>query len=331
MLGFLPPGLSARGWHERGAGGDIVASAVVVGSINIDLVAEAPHLPVPGETVLGTGFARHPGGKGANQAVASARAAVPTAMVGCVGDDEFGTDLVAFLDRQGVDTAAIGSAAGYPTGTALIVVDERGENSIVVVPGANAVVGESALDAVAIGPGDVVVAQFETPVATTLAAFARAHRAGARTVLNPAPAAPVGDELLALTDVLVVNEIELAQVSGHDLVAEPDPTAVADAAAAVGHGRDLAVVATLGAHGVVAVFDGKTFVRPARPVPVVVDTTGAGDCFVGSLAARLVEGAALAEAIEFSLAAAALCVQHHGAGSSMRSRAEIDAELFAGA
>lgn len=299
----------------------------MVGSINVDLVATAAHLPAPGETVLGTGFAHHPGGKGANQAVAAARAGTATAMVGCVGDDPFGTELTAFLGAQGVDTAAVAVVPGHPTGTAVIVVDVRGENSIVVVPGANAEVRSAAVDDLALASGDVVVAQFETPLATTAAAFSRARAAGARTILNPAPAAVVPDDLLAATDVLVVNEVELAQVSGHDLGPAPTTADVVAAARTVRHGTDVAVVATLGAAGIVAVDDAGELVAPAHPVRDVVDTTGAGDCFVGSLAARLVEGDDLRGAVGYALVAAALCVGRAGAGSSMPTRAEVDAEV----
>lgn len=296
---------------------------VVVGSINADLVAHAPHLPAPGETVAGDGFARHPGGKGANQAIAAARAGVPTEMVGRVGDDPFGAELRAFLAAQGVDVAHVATTPS-PTGVALIVVDADGENSIVVVGGANAEVCEGDASGVSPGPGDVVVSQFETPVATTLAVFTAATAAGARTLLNPAPAAPVPDELLAVTDVLVVNEVELGQVAGTDLGATPGPDEVVAAARVVRHGHgEVAVVATLGAHGIVAVAEGEPIVRAAHPAAAVVDTTGAGDCFVGWVAAGLARGDALDAALDDALVAAALCVARPGAGSSMPTRAEV--------
>ncbi|HEX7131127.1 MAG TPA: PfkB family carbohydrate kinase, partial [Iamia sp.] len=215
---------------------------VVVGSINDDLVVTADRLPGPGETVRGAAIAHSSGGKGANQAVAAARAGAEVRMVGCIGRDEAGDRLVAGLAAAGVDTSAV-TPVDAPTGVAVVTV-AGGENCIVVVPGANAVVRDTGL---ALEPDDVVVAQLETPIATTTAVFHRAKAAGATTVLNPAPAAAVPADLLALVDHLVVNEHEVEMVLGvaaTDLVADRN-----DARARLRAATTATVHLTLGGEG----------------------------------------------------------------------------------
>jgi ribokinase len=289
---------------------------IVVGSINDDLVVTASRLPGPGETVPGTGVAHSGGGKGANQAVAAARAGASVAMVGCVGGDEAGARLVDGLRADGVDVTAVSVADGVPTGTAIVTVAD-GDNTIVVIPGANALVRPVAL---APSPGDVVVAQLETPLEVTTAAFAAARAVGATTVLNPAPAAPVPDDVLALVDHLVVNEHEIALVLGigaDEVRADP----------AVVRGRTTATVhLTLGAAGAIVVTPVEVAVEPGRIV-TVVDTTGAGDCFVAWLAAALAEDVPVAEALRRANAAASISVTRPGATPSMPTAAEVDAAL----
>ncbi|MEQ8718522.1 MAG: ribokinase [Acidimicrobiales bacterium] len=290
---------------------------VVVGSINYDIVATgAPHHPVTGETILAAGLENHPGGKGSNQALASARAGAPTAMVGAVGDDPAGRFMVDTLARARVDTALIVTVPA-PTGTALIVVAD-GDNTVVVVPGANALVSEPAR---AWSGDDVVVGQAEIPLGVTLSTMAAAHLAGATTVLNPAPAPDGEIASLDAVDVLVVNEHEVATLGGSGSV-------VASARRLMERGPR-AVVVTLGAHGVVVVTSDTTFEVGAHDVDVV-DTTGAGDCFVGNLAAALAGPdwtSRLEAAVTRANAAAALSVGRPGAGSSMPTSAEVDAFL----
>jgi ribokinase len=295
---------------------------VVVGSVNDDLVVAADRLPGAGETVTGTGVRHSAGGKGANQAVAAARAGRPTLMVGCVGRDEPGERLRAGLREAGVDTSGVTEVDG-PTGVAVVTVAD-GENTIVVVPGANARLDVHQVGAVALAPGDVVVAQLETPTDATVAAFARARAVGAVTVLNPAPAAPVPEPLLALVDHLVVNEHEVELVLG---------VAAADLVADRGDARErlraacrATVHLTLGADGQLVLGSDSAFAVPGRALEVV-DSTGAGDCFTGFLAAGLAAGVPLEATVRRAGAAASLSITRPGAAPSMPTAAEVDAFL----
>jgi ribokinase len=265
---------------------------LVVGSINQDIVCQVAELPAPGQTVAGFGIARHPGGKGLNQAVAAARWGASTAMIGQVGDDAAGDQLLEVLHAAGVDVTGIGRLAGGQTGQALIFVSTAGENMIVVAGGVNL-----SLAAPPVSPAaKVVLAQLETPVATTAAVFEQARAAGAMTLLNAAPALPEGAALFALADVIIVNQTERASYG------------------ALLDGRRLVV--TLGAAGASLIESGaETHVvgEAAR----VVDTTGAGDCFCGVLAAGLAAGAEMLGAMAIANAAAARSTETAGAASSM--------------
>jgi ribokinase len=300
----------------------IVGKVVVVGSLNMDVVATAPRHPAIGETVLGTGLRFVPGGKGANQAVAAARLGATTVLIGKVGGDAFATSLLEFLASQGVGLGGVTRSPDEPTGTALIVIGERSDNTIVVVPGANATLATGDLDGVELQPGDVVVAQYEIPLPVVQAALTRAKAAGASTILNPAPALATPDEVLPLADVIVLNETELGVLTGAGLA-----SSAADAgrlSRVLRRRGGQAIIATLGADGAVALI-GEEIVRIAgRPVPVV-DSTGAGDCFVGAMAAALCSGTEIGEAARFANVAASLSVQQFGAGTSMPSLADVDA------
>ncbi|OEJ96672.1 ribokinase [Streptomyces thermolilacinus] len=288
----------------------------VLGSTNMDLVAYVPRAPRLGETVTGHDFRTVPGGKGANQAVAAARAGAHVSMIGAVGSDDFGPRLRAALADSGVDTSLVRTADG-PSGTAHIVVDDDGANAIVVVPGANAsVTGVTPEDEARIAASDALLLQLELPLDAVLAGAEAARRHGVRTVLTPSPAQPLPHELLALIDVLVPNEHEASGLAG-----VADPRAAAEELL-----RDVPeVVVTLGAAGSLYV------ARGARPVTVparrvrAVDTTAAGDTFTGALAVALGEGRAVPDALAWASAAAALSVGRAGASSSMPYRAEIDA------
>jgi ribokinase len=295
----------------------------VAGSINIDIVSRVQRHPVPGETVPGLELAYYPGGKGANQAVAAALAGANVTMLGAVGEDLFGPQLLDFLASREVNTADIVRLASVPTGTAVIVVDAHGENSIVVVPGANGALTAQHLGAVEPRKGDVLVAQFETPVSTTEAFFARGAAVGATCVLNPAPADVVPPELLRLTDMLIVNETELGVVANQPVSASPDEAEIRAARDRLGdQGFQGCLVATLGWRGSITLIGDRAIGVPGREV-VAVDTTGAGDCFVGYLAASLSLGHDLDRALATANAAAALCVQRPGAGPSMPVQAEV--------
>lgn len=291
----------------------------VVGSINMDIVTSAPRLPRVGETIAGTAVQFLPGGKGANQAVAAARMGATTVMIGRVGADGFGDQMVTFLRAQGVETAGIGTELELATGIAVVVVQADGDNAILVVPGANQALLAKHVTANVGGRGDIVVAQLEVPEATVAAAFTSARAAGVTTILNAAPASRISAELLADTDVLVVNEVELATLIGRDAVNE---TEVVSAARSLRNHEAQVVVVTLGSRGSVAVV-GDRVVETAAQAVAVVDTTGAGDCFVGSMAAQLAGGASLESAIGTATAAASICVGRPGAGGAMPYRDEV--------
>ncbi|WP_240139211.1 ribokinase [Streptomyces sp. MUM 178J] len=288
----------------------------VLGSTNMDLVAYVARAPKRGETVTGRDFHTIPGGKGANQAVAAARAGGDVSMIGAVGADDFGGLLRHTLESSGVDTDLLRTAEG-PSGTAHIVVDDEGGNSIVVVPGANGHVTSLAPgDETLIASVDTLLLQLELPLSAVLDGAEAARRHGVRTVLTPAPAQPLPPELLAAVDLLIPNEHEAAALAG---VFDP-PAAAQELLRQVPE-----VVITLGSAGCLyAARDTPPLTVPA-PRVTAVDTTAAGDAFVGALAVALGEGRPMREALAWASAAAALCVQRPGASPSMPYRPEIDA------
>lgn len=294
---------------------------VVVGSLNMDLVARAARLPAPGETVTGSSFSTVPGGKGANQAVAAARLGARAAMVGRVGDDAFGARLRAGLEQDGIDCGRLRTSPGS-SGVALIVVDEAGRNGIVVVPGANAHLEPADLAAAEplIAAARIVVLQLEVPLATVEHAIERARALGKTVVLNPSPARALSRELLACVDYLVPNEVEAAWLTGAPVVTAADALVAARQLRGAGARN---VLVTLGAQGVVSATAAGERHDPARRVDVV-DTTGAGDTFLGGLCAALVRGRALPDAIAFGQAAAAVCVTRPGAQPSIPRADELD-------
>jgi ribokinase len=292
-----------------------VSRIVVFGSLNMDLVAVVQQVPQRGETVTGERFFTAPGGKGANQAIAAARAGAEVDMIGAVGTDDFGAQLRETLDTAGVCVESIRSVEGS-SGIAHIVVDGDGQNSIIVVPGANGTLTDvSDTDAKRIADADLLLLQLEIPMAGVAAAAKVAHRNGTRVVLTPAPAVPLPPELLADVDLLVPNQHEAAAITG-----ESDP---ADALAALLE-KVPAAVLTLGADGCrYQARDGETLDVPGIPV-TPIDTTAAGDCFTGALSVAIGAGMSMPEALRWGSAAAALSVQRPGASSSMPTRAEIE-------
>ncbi len=283
-------------------------TVAVLGAINVDLVVSGAPLPGPGETVVGGRFAQHHGGKGGNQAVAAARAigdAGTVAMIGAVGTDQLGGEAVATLAAEGIDVRHVARAAGRATGVALIVVDGDGENLIAVAPGANEGVTPeavaAALDELA---SSLVLASLEVPAAAVDAAGRWCGERGALFVLNPAPATEAASELVSLADVLTPNEGELDTLGGPS--------------------EGVTTVRTLGARGA-DIIDAGAARHVTAPAVDAVDTTGAGDCFNGVLAAGLAEGRGLDEAVGRACAAAALSVTREGARAGMPARAAIDA------
>ncbi len=289
-------------------------SVHVVGSLNQDVFLSVPTLPAPGQTLAGSAISLAHGGKGLNQAVACARAGGVTTLVGCVGDDPAGVDLTAFARAAGVDVSGV-SVSQDPTGTAHILRAADGENCIVVIAGANGAVAREQIEAglAGIARGDIVVVQGEIPVSASDRAIGIAVESGARVVLNLAPVVEFSPITLQHADPLVVNEVEaglLLQLSAEEVAADPR--------AAGARLLDLAssAVVTLGAAGAVVVeAGGISFVEAPRP-DRVVDTTGAGDAFVGVLAARLSRGKSLDEAARSAVAAATFSVAMPGASDS---------------
>lgn len=298
------------------------ADVLVVGSLNMDLRIRTPRLPAPGETLTGSGFDTDGGGKGANQAVAAARQGARVAMLGAVGQDAHGAALLAALQVDGIDTHAVERIAGTPSGTAAILLMPDGENSIVVIPGANHALTPERVRAQAdrLRQARVVVAQLECPLDAVAEALAIAREAGAVTVLNAAPVQPLGDALLGQLDWLVVNEIEAAALAGMPVPGPAEARAVAEQLRRRGPRQ---VLVTLGAEGLVLAGPEGTLALPAPRVQAV-DTTGAGDTVVGALAAALAAGRPLREALTRAQAAAALAVTRLGTQSAMPTAAEVD-------
>ena len=290
----------------------------VVGSLNLDLVVRVARLPGPGETVTGDDVFRNPGGKGANQAVAAARLGRRVAMVGRVGDDDAGRELLGSLEADAVDTSQVRVVAGVPSGIALITVSEDGENQIVVSPGANARltpddVGQAGA---ALRAAAVTLLQLEVPLEAVAAA---ARAAGGTVVLNPAPVRDLPEELLAEVDVLVPNRVELAQLAGG-----AEPGTVAEATRLAGRLPARAVVVTLGADGCLVVEGGDATHVPAVAVRAV-DTTAAGDAFCGGLADALAGGATLEDAARRAVRVAAAACLRPGAQASLPTPGELQA------
>jgi ribokinase len=301
---------------------------VVAGSINMDVVATAERHPAVGETVAGKEVLYFPGGKGANQAVAAAKLGAETALIGRIGADAFGQQLRAFLASQNVDLSLVRESAGVHTGTAIITI-ARADNTIVVVPGANGLVSADDVAAARLEKGDVAVSQFEIPLPAITALFGRARAAGATTILNPAPARPVHAELLGLVDILVLNETELGLLSGKTLSEDDKIECFVDAAKSLRVNERQTICVTLGKRGVLAMVDAEALMVRGRAV-AAVDTTGAGDCFVGALAAQLSQGVPLRDALRYANIAASISVQRMGAAPSMPTADEVAQELSSG-
>ncbi|MFM9888542.1 MAG: ribokinase [Burkholderiales bacterium] len=304
-----------------------MSRVIVVGSINVDLVARVDRFPRPGETLFGHDLRKFPGGKGANQAVAAARLGAQSAIVGAVGDDAFGVEMLAFLGSMGVDKQGVLVRPGEATGTALISVC-GGENTIVVVPGANATVDARSIDALDLYAGDVVLCQLEVPIPAVAAVLDRARQCGAISILNAAPALAEAASILADCDVLVLNEIELAAYARIPIHGDAALETVADAAGHLRARDGQVIIVTLGHRGSVVSRSDRWFHERGREV-VVVDTTGAGDCFCGALAAALARGMTIEAAVKFANVAASIAVQRVGAGPSMPLLAEVEALLNA--
>ena len=291
----------------------------IVGSINIDLVVLADRLPRPGETVLGGRFSVHDGGKGANQAVAAARAGAMVSMIGAVGHDDYGRRALAALQAEGVDVSRVRQLDGEPTGVAMIAVGPRGENQIVVAPGANAAFTLDDGDLERIGAADVLLTNHEVPNAVIVPALRAAAEGDVRAILNPAPARGIPAEVLHLGPILTPNEHELVVAIGND-----ETEAALDELSARHAGP---IVVTQGPAGALLAHHDRRERFAGFLAPDVVDTTGAGDTFNGVLARWLAGGASLEEAIVAGNAAASISVGAAGAREGMPRRDAIEGRI----
>lgn len=296
---------------------------VVVGSCNTDMVVRVDHLPLPGETIIGYDLITNQGGKGANQAVAVSRLGGSVSFVARVGADSFGEHSIELLKGEGIDVSFVKQTEGVPTGVALIPVDSKGENSIIVASGANAQLSEQdIIDAQdIIKRADVLLMQLETPIETILAAARMAHAQGAMVILNPAPfpKEPLPAELLELVDIITPNETEASMMSGIQVV---DEESAANAIAEIQSMGVGSVIITAGGKGAYTLNDGTLCCVPAYPSEVV-DTTAAGDTFCGALSVALCEGNPLLEGIRFANKAASISVTRVGAWCSIPHRSEL--------
>jgi ribokinase len=299
---------------------------VVVGSSNTDLVIQVPHLPKPGETILGGKFITAPGGKGANQAVGAARAGGKVTFIARVGNDSFGEQALAGFKRDGLDVSQITKDAKSPSGVALIFVSAKGENSIAVADSANNRLNPPHISPAVIASAGIVVTQLETPLATIAATVKIAHARKVPVILNPAPAQKLPDKVLSLVTYLTPNETECAILTG--ITPDAGGKQANRAAEALLAKGVKTVILTLGDKGAYVASDGMRAMVPAFKVKAV-DTTAAGDIFNGALAVALLEGRELLEAVRFASAAAALSVTKLGAQSSAPTRAAIDRLLKA--
>jgi ribokinase len=300
-----------------------LARITVIGSLNMDLVVRTPRIPKPGETIIGRDFHTIPGGKGANQAVAAAKLQAEVSMVGCVGPDDFGQALLNNLATVGINTDYVRRHPSAASGIALITVEDSGQNNIVLASGANMALSAEDIDAAEerIASSAMVLCQLESPLPTIEHALKVAKRRGVTTVLNPAPAQPLSQELLSYVDFLVPNETETSLLTGLPVETPAQVEAAAQQLRRMGVGT---IILTLGERGAfLASAQGNELVPGYKVQPV--DTTAAGDAFVGGFAVALAEGSPLAEAVRRGNAAGALSVTKLGAQPSMPSRQEWDA------
>ncbi|MCD4671866.1 MAG: ribokinase [Anaerolineaceae bacterium] len=300
-------------------------AVIILGSINMDLVVQTPRFPRPGETLIGHTFFTAPGGKGANQAVAAAKLGVPACMVGRVGKDVFGDNLLESLQQNGVDISSVMQDDEQPSGTAVIFVDDQAENEIVIVAGANGTVGESDLDRLesALQAGGQLLLQLEVPMETVVAAARLAHEQGVTVIFDPAPVKTLPDELYAYIDIITPNESEASALVGFTV---DDEVSAGQAAQVLQERGARQVVVKMGSKGAYW-HDGQQAVfLPAFKVDAV-DTVAAGDAFNGALAAGLSEGLPMQEALRWGMAGGAISTTRIGAQPSLANREELLALL----
>jgi ribokinase len=296
-----------------------MADILVIGSLNADLVVRTPHFPAPGETIQGADLVIIPGGKGANQAVAAARLGASVAMIGCVGADAFGATLIENLKQNHIDATGVLRDGAAATGTAIIIVDSNGENSIVLSPGANGKVSHREIESGAMADAKLLLLQLEIPMEAVLHSARLAKDNGVRVILNPAPAREIPDELLEIADYLVPNETELGLLAGTTITDKDSLEAAAGSLVARGATN---VIVTLGEKGAMIVNkSGNEYVTSFSVKPV--DTTGAGDAFIGGMASLLMQHKSLKDAVKYGCACGALATTKFGAQPSLPTAHEV--------
>ena len=297
-----------------------MSDILIVGSLNADLVVRVPRFPQPGETISGSDLQIIPGGKGANQAVAAARQGTSVSMLGRVGNDSFGPELIQNLKQNNVDTSHVQIDSGAATGTAIIVVDANGQNNIVLSPGGNGQVCPADVADVSFSDYKLLLLQLEIPIEAVTAAAQRARESGLRVLLNPAPALSLPKELISLSDFILPNETELSLLTNQTI---HDISSAEKAARTLLEGGAQNVIVTLGAKGALIV--NKEFMKhiPAFEVQVV-DTTAAGDAFIGGFASALLSNKSLEEAVRYGCACGSLATTKFGAQPSLPTREEAE-------
>lgn len=303
-----------------------MGNIIIAGSINMDIVARVGRIPRPGETVLGDELHYIPGGKGSNQAVAASRLGENVYLVGKLGNDVFGQSLTDFLENEQLKLDYLDQSDSHPTGVALITVDAHSENAITVISGSNFQLSERDVEQVNITKNDVVVSVFEIPQPTIKHLFSQAHRANAKTILNPAPATQFIDGLLGTVDYLIVNETELAYFSNQDQVSD-DLEIITQYAKQIRYHSDQTIIVTLGAKGIICV-TGDQIIQINGIMVNAIDSTGAGDCFTGAFSVAISERKSLEDALVFANTAASISVQNLGASTSMPSRDDVESILL---
>lgn len=293
---------------------------IIAGSINMDLITRVTDLPLAGETIHGYSVEYLAGGKGLNQAVAAAKMDVPVLLAGRLGNDIFAESLYQFIKKHRINTDYL-QKCGRESGTAFITVADNGQNTIVVVPGSNAEVSPADIEHLPINPGDICISQFEIPLPTVAAFFAKARNNGARTLLNPSPIRTIPPEIMALTDILIVNETELGFLKKEPLTDDTPLAEITAAARAIRINDGQTVIVTLGSKGALIV--GAEIHRVEGHAVTAIDTVGAGDCFAGVAAAQLLRGEDIRRSVEIANHAASICVTRKGAAPSMPEAHEL--------
>lgn len=291
-----------------------MAKIIVAGSINMDIITRVAKLPQTGETIAGKSVEYLPGGKGLNQAVACAKMESETILISRFGNDVFAKILQNFLTQHQIKTTHI-KTCSKESGTAFITVDDQGNNTIVVVPGSNAEVGIEDISQIEIVKEDIIISQFEIPIPTIIALFKRAKQAGARTILNPSPIQAIPQELLEMTDVLIVNETELGFLHNEKIDEDTSIEQMAETAQKIKKHPAQIIIITLGCNGALVVEDTAYQIRGHQVQ--AIDTVGAGDCFAGVIAAQLLRGKCLKDCVTIANKAASICVTRKGAAPAM--------------